>query len=202
MHTPTIFDQTDYAYDSVSFDEYLSDLSSYTDNTSDLRSDNYNDYKSNYESNNEEATCASTNITATSSFLYSLRQEKFSNDFTLKDLLNVIQKILSSLPRDMLDDKGSLSCLPIYSFLFLNEKGSSLYNAYDQDEVENKLVIKINQDDQAPKFSVADDISEVYGLPGIHKCINGQMSLRSVINIDMLKKDMKTADVKNQEVFI
>ena len=74
----------------------------------------------------------------------------------------------------MSNDKGSLDCLPIYSFLFPNEKGSSLYNAYDRDEVEDKLVIKIDQDDRAPKFSVADDISEVYGLPGIHECINGQ----------------------------
>ena len=79
----------------------------------------------------------------------------------------------------MSNDKGSLDCLPIYSFLFPNEKGSSLYNAYDRDEVKDKLVIKIDQDsDRALKFSVADDISEVYGLPGIHECINGQKSLR------------------------
>ncbi|CAI2195416.1 9665_t:CDS:1, partial [Funneliformis geosporum] len=79
----------------------------------------------------------------------------------------------------MSNDKGSLDCLPIYSFLFPNEKGSSLYNAYDRNEVEDKLVIKIDQDDRAPKFSVADDISEVYGLPGIHECINGQKPLRA-----------------------
>ncbi|CAI2187583.1 14165_t:CDS:1, partial [Funneliformis geosporum] len=102
----------------------------------------------------------------------------------------------------MSDEKGSLEDLPIYSFLFPNEKGSSLYNAYDRDEVENKLVIKIDQDDQAPKFSVADDISEVYGLPGIHECINGQKPLRAVIDIDASKEDMETASVKGQEVFI
>ncbi|RGB25504.1 hypothetical protein C1646_771644 [Rhizophagus diaphanus] len=49
---------------------------------------------------------------------------------------------------------------------------SSLYNAYDRDEVRDKLVIKIDQDDRASKFSVADDISEVYSLPKIHECIN------------------------------
>ncbi|CAB4403270.1 unnamed protein product [Rhizophagus irregularis] len=91
----------------------------------------------------------------------------------------------------MSDEKGSLEYLPIYSFLFPNEKGSSLYNAYDRDEVRDKLVIKIDQDDQAPKFSVADDISEVYGLPGIHECINGQKPLRAVIDIDASKEDMK-----------
>src|SRR6266540_88425 len=106
---------------------------------------------------------------------YTLREENFNDKFSLKDLLNAIQRILTSSPRDMSDDKGSLDCLPIYSFLFPNEKGSSLYNAYDQDEVNNKLVIKIDQDaDQALKFSVADNIFEVYGLPGIHECINGQ----------------------------
>ena len=103
----------------------------------------------------------------------------------------------------MSDEKGSLKYLPIYSFFFSNEKGSSLYNAYDWDEVEDKLVIKIDQDgDRAPKFSVADDISEVYSLPEIHECINGQKSLRVVINIDVLQKDMETTGNKVQEVFI
>jgi hypothetical protein len=84
---------------------------------------------------------------------YALRQENFNDKFSPKDLLNAIREILSSSPRDMSDDKGSLDCLPIYSFLFLNEKGFSLYNAYDRSEVENKLVIKIDQDtDHAPNF--------------------------------------------------
>ncbi|CAI2200214.1 4647_t:CDS:1, partial [Funneliformis geosporum] len=99
----------------------------------------------------------------------------------------------------MSDEKGSLEYLPIYSFLFPNEKGSSLYNAYDRDEVEDKLVIKIDQDDRVPKFSVTDDISEVYGLPRIHECINGQKPLRAVIDIDASKEDMETANVKGQE---
>ncbi|CAB5205247.1 unnamed protein product [Rhizophagus irregularis] len=207
MHTSTISDQTDHAgplvyYNNTGPDEYLSDSSSCTDNRSDLGSDDYNDYESNYESDNEEVTRASTIITTTQSFQYSLRQEKFNDKFSPKDLLNTIQGILSSSPRDMSDDKGSLDCLPIYSFLFPNEKGSSLYNAYDRSEVEDKLVIKIDQDgDHAPKFSVADDISEVYGLPGIHECINGQKPLRAVIDIDASQEDMETTGVKAQEVF-
>ncbi|RGB25894.1 hypothetical protein C1646_771127 [Rhizophagus diaphanus] len=190
MHTPTIFDQTDHTgtglalrYDSASPDKYLSDSDSYNDNDSDCRSDDYNNYESNYESDNEEASCASISTTEA-------------------DLLNAIRGILSSPPRDMSNDKGSLDYLPIYSFLFPNEKGSSLYNAYDRSEVEDKLVIKIDQDgDHAPKFSVVDDISEVYGLPGIHECINSQKPLRAVIDIDASQKDMKTTGVKAQEVF-
>src|SRR4051812_46602865 len=208
MHTSTTFNQTDHTgtapalrYDSAGPNEYLSDSDSCTDNRSDLESDDYNDYKSNYESDNEEASCVPTSITTTPSF--SLRQEKFNDNFSSKDLLNNIREIFLSPPRDMSDEKGSLEYIPIYSFLFPNEKGSSLYNAYDRDEVEDKLVIKIDQDcDRAPKFSVADDISEVYGLPGIHECINGQKLLRAVIDIDASKKDMETADVKGQEVFI
>ncbi|CAB4390584.1 unnamed protein product [Rhizophagus irregularis] len=148
-----------------------------------LRSDDYNDYESNYESDNEEATCASTSITKTPSIqllnvqeqktnaTYTLRQEKFNNDFTPKDLLNIIREIFLSPPRDMSDEKGSLDDLPIYSFLFPNEKGSY-------------------------------DISEVYGLPGIHECINGQKPLRAVIDIDASQEDMETTGVKAQEVFI
>ncbi|GBB96096.1 hypothetical protein RclHR1_26800002 [Rhizophagus clarus] len=219
MHTPTISDQTNYAgtltcYDGASPDKYLSDSSSCTDNRSDLGSDDYNDYESNYESDNEEASCTSTSTIKTPlvqppnvneqkiNVAYTLRQEKFNDNFSSKDLLHAIREIFLSLPKDMSDEKGSLEYLPIYSFLFSNEKGFCLYNAYDRDEVENKLVIKIDQDDQAPKLSIADDISEVYGLPGIHKCINGQKSLRAVINIDATQKDMKVNGVKSDSVFI
>src|ERR1051325_147227 len=214
MHTPTTFNQTDHTgtipalrYDDAGPDKYLSDSDSYNDNDSDCRSDDYNNYESNNESDNEKASCASTSTTEAVkerkvNVTYTLRQENFNDKFSPKDLLNAIRGILSSSPRDMLDDKGSLDCLPIFSFLFPNEKGSSLYNAYDRSEVENKLAIKIDQDaDHAPKFSVADDISEVYGLPGIHECINGQKPLRAVIDIDASQEDMEATGVKAQEVF-
>jgi len=113
-----------------------------------LESDNYNNYKSNYESNSEETSCASTSTTRTSLVqshaIYSLRKKNFNNDFTPKDLLDIIRKIFSSPPRGISNDKGSLDYFLIYSFLFSNEKSSSLYNAYDRNEVEDKLVIKID----------------------------------------------------------
>ncbi|CAB4374988.1 unnamed protein product [Rhizophagus irregularis] len=213
MHTPTIFDQTDRSgagplvyYNSAGPDEYLSDSDSYNDNESDCGSDDYNNHESNYESDSEEASRASTSTTRTPLVqphaIYSLRKEKFNDDFSPKDLLDAIREIALSPPRDMSNDKGSLDCLPIYSFLFPNEKGSSLYNAYDRNEVEDKLVIKIDQDDRAPKFSVADDISEVYGLPGIHECINGQKPLRAVIDIDASQENMEANGVKPSSVFI
>ncbi|CAB4389189.1 unnamed protein product [Rhizophagus irregularis] len=211
MHTPTNFDQTDRTrtgpalrYDGAGPDEYVSDSDSYNNNDSDCESDDYNTHGSNYESDSEEAPCTLTSTTKAVkerkvNVAYTLRQENFNDKFSPKDLLNAIQGILSSPPRDMSDDKGSLDCLPIYSFLFPNEKGSSLYNAYNRSEVKDKLVIKIDQDaDHAPKFSVADDISEVYGLPGIHECINGQKPLRAVIYINASKEDMETASIKGR----
>src|SRR3954471_11795350 len=162
MHTQTISNQERRTgpalhYNSAKTNEYLCDSDSYN-NDSDYGSDDYNIYESNYKSDSEEAPRISTSTTVILSFqlpniqeqksnaTYILRQKKFNNDFTPKDLLNSILKILSLSPRDMSNDKGSLDCLPIYSFLFSNEKGSSLYNAYNRNEVNNKLVIKIDQD--------------------------------------------------------
>src|SRR3954468_2849490 len=105
MYTLTNFDQTNCIrtlayYNNAEFNEYLSDSSSCTDNRSDLGSDDYNDYESNYVSDNEEAPCASTSTIKTPlvqppnvkerkiNVAYTLRQEKFNNDFTPKDLLN------------------------------------------------------------------------------------------------------------------
>ncbi|CAB4431797.1 unnamed protein product [Rhizophagus irregularis] len=194
MHTSTISNQTDCTrtlarYDGAGPGEYLSDSNSYNDNDSDCRSDDYNNYESNYESDNEEASCASTSTTEAVkerkvNVTYTLRQKNFNDKFSPKDLLNAIQGILSSSPRDMSDDKGSLDCLPIYSFLFPNEKGSSLYNAYDRSEVENKLVIKIDQDaDHAPNFLLPITF------------------LKAVIDIDASQEDMEATGVKAQEVF-
>ena len=108
MHTPTIFDQSDRTgtaralhYDGACPNEYLSDSNSYSENESDLGSDDYNNYESNYESDNEEAPCASTSITETPlvqpsnterdvNATYTLRQEKFNDKFSPKDLINEI----------------------------------------------------------------------------------------------------------------
>jgi len=69
--------------------------------------------------------------------------------------------------------------------------------------VKNKLVIKIDQNaDQALKFSIADDISEVYGLPEIYECINNQKSLRLMIDINAIQEDMKANRIKSNNIFI
>src|SRR5688572_26715120 len=110
MYTPTISDQTDRIgplarYDGTGSDEYLSDSNGYSDNESDSGSDGYNNYESNYESDNEKAPCASTSTTRTplvqspnvkeqkANVAYTLRQEKFNDNFSSKDLLNAIREI-------------------------------------------------------------------------------------------------------------
>ncbi len=133
---------------------------------------------------------------------YTLRQEKFNNKFSFKDLLNKIQKIALSLFRNMSDIIGSLDYLSIYSFFFLNVKSFSLYNSYNWNEVENKLVIKIDQDDQALKFSITNDVLEVYSLLEIYECINNQKSLKAIININTIYDDMKANRIKFNSIFI
>ena len=86
----------------------------------------------------------------------------------------------------MSDEKRLLKHLLIYLFLFSNKKEFNLYNIYDWNEVEDKLVIKIDQDDRALKFSIADNISKVYSLSKIHKCINSQKLLKIVIDINAI----------------
>src|SRR5439155_5531924 len=103
MHTPTIFNQTNHTGPLACYNganEDLSDSSSCTDNKSELESDDYNDYESNYESDKEEASRDSTSTIQTLlvqspnvkerkiNVVYTLRQKKFNDNFSSKDLLN------------------------------------------------------------------------------------------------------------------
>jgi hypothetical protein len=109
MHITTIFNQTDHSetgsftyYDSVNFNEYLSDSNSYSNNESDCRSNYYNNYESNYKSDNKETPYALisiietplvqlSNIEQNANMLYFLKQEEFNNNnFSFRDLLNAI----------------------------------------------------------------------------------------------------------------
>ncbi|KAF0457849.1 d5-like helicase-primase: PROVISIONAL [Gigaspora margarita] len=111
MHTPTISNQTDCTgtssalarYDSTKTNKYLNNLDSYND--SNCESDIYNNYESNYESDSEEAPSTSISTIETSSvqlpnikerklnMAYTLRQKKFNDKFSSKDLIKEIQKL-------------------------------------------------------------------------------------------------------------
>src|SRR3954453_15281163 len=107
MYTLTNFDQTDRSrtdplvyYNNTSPDKYLSNTDSYNDNDSNCESDDYNNYESNYESDIEKTPCASTSTTRISlvqlpnvkeqkaNMAYTLKREKFNDNFFSKDLLN------------------------------------------------------------------------------------------------------------------
>ena len=83
MYTTSISDQTDRSkviyYDGASPNEYLSNSYSYNNNSSDCGSDDYNNYESNYESDSEEASCASTSTTVTPVFQLPNVQEQKTN---------------------------------------------------------------------------------------------------------------------------
>ncbi|CAG8827933.1 435_t:CDS:2, partial [Cetraspora pellucida] len=72
-----------------------------------------------------------------------------------------------------------------------------------KDELTNRLIIQIDQKNkQAPKFSIIDNISEIYELPGIHECINEQQPLRAMIDIDASKEKIEAENIntKNEEI--
>jgi len=199
-------------------DDYSSDSDVYSDNISESGSENCSNYSSDYESDNETNTIEfpisqppkveelMSNMTYSTkqvSPTYSKRQERFDDKFTQKDVMNKIRKIVSSPTRDMSNNKGSLEDIHLWDYLLPNygaKEGISLLDAYTWGELADKLVIQVEQGEYK-KFSVVDDISEVYGLPGIHECINGQNPLRPVIDIDASKEKMEAENVNTKNVF-
>ncbi|CAG8497789.1 17483_t:CDS:2 [Cetraspora pellucida] len=162
----------------------------FSDNISEYGSENCSDYGSDYESDNETNTIETpvpqppkveeqmfntTYSTEQVSPTYPKRQERFDDKFIQKDVMNKIRKIISSPVRDMSNNKESLEDIHLWDYLLSNygvKEGISLLDAYTREELTNILIIQIDQKDkQAPKFSVIDNISEIYGLPGIHKSL-------------------------------
>ncbi|CAG8810578.1 4371_t:CDS:1, partial [Gigaspora rosea] len=200
-------------------EDYSSDSDKYSDNISECESGSCSDYSSEYESDTETSTIKSsisqppkveeqmfnsTNSTDRVGVIYTQRQEKFDDKFTPKDLLNKIHEIASSPTRDMSDKKGSLKDVYLWDYLLPNngaKEGISLLDAYTREELADKLVIQVEQVEYK-KFSAVDDIFEVYGLPGIHKCINGQRPLRPVIDIDASSEKMRLEKVNTRDIFI
>ncbi|RHZ77972.1 hypothetical protein Glove_168g91 [Diversispora epigaea] len=113
-----------------------------------------------------------------------------------KDLINRIHGIASPPAREMLSIKGSLEDVYLWDYLKPNNEAKGGIK-----ELADKLVIQVEQGEYK-KFSVVDDISEVYCLPGIHECIDGQKPLRPVIDIDASSEKMGLEKVNARDVFI
>ncbi|CAG8471684.1 3442_t:CDS:2 [Scutellospora calospora] len=200
-------------YGSWETDDYSSNSDVYSDNISESGSENCSDYNSDYKSDNETNTIESpisqppkveelmsntTYSTKQVSPTYFKRQERFDDKFIQKDLLNKICEIASSPTRDISNNKGSLEDIYLWDYLLPNygaKEGISLLDTYKREELADKLVIQVEQS-KYKKFSVINDISEVYRVPGIHECINGQRALRPVIDIDAPLGDMEAEKKK------
>ncbi|RHZ54573.1 hypothetical protein Glove_426g16 [Diversispora epigaea] len=207
--TPTLYNElpeVGYAGKESAYrdsNDYSSNSDKYSDNISECESENCSDYGSDYESDTETnqvgPRCPSYPATT-----FTKRQEKFDNKFTQKDLLNKIHEIASSLAINMSNNKGSLEDVYLWDYLLPNngaKRGISLYDAYTREELADKLVIQVEQGEYK-KYSVIDEISEVYGLFGIHESIDGQRPLRPVIDIDASSEKMEAENVNARDVFI
>ncbi|CAG8481769.1 3609_t:CDS:2 [Cetraspora pellucida] len=183
-------------YGGREINDYSSNSDVYSNNISESGSENCSDYSSDYESDTETSTIKpqifqpskveeqvsnTTSSTEQASPTYTKRQERFDDKFTKKDVMNKICKIVSSLARDMSNNKGSLEDIHLWNYLLSN------YRAKE----------KIT-----PKFSIIDNISEIYGLSRIHECINRQWLLRAVIDINASKEkiEAKNINTKNEEI--
>ncbi|RIA97817.1 hypothetical protein C1645_732092 [Glomus cerebriforme] len=67
-----------------------------------------------------------------------------------------------------------------FQYLSNNKNDISLLEAYHSEEIYSKYIIQV----AGKGFTVVDHPSEVYGFSDIHECIDGNLPLRLVLNID------------------
>src|SRR6266498_738973 len=67
-----------------------------------------------------------------------------------------------------------------FQYLSNNKNDISLLGAYHPDEIYSKYIIWV----AGKGFTVVDHPSEVYGFPNTHECIDGNLPLRLVLDID------------------
>jgi hypothetical protein len=67
-----------------------------------------------------------------------------------------------------------------FQYLSNNKNKISLLGAYHPEKIFDKYIVQM----VGKGFTIIDHPSEVYGLPNIHECIDGNLPLRLVLNID------------------
>ena len=67
-----------------------------------------------------------------------------------------------------------------FQYLSNNKNDISLLGAYHPEEIYSKYIILV----AGKGFTVVDYPSEVYGFPDTHECIDGNLPLRLVLDID------------------
>ena len=61
-----------------------------------------------------------------------------------------------------------------------NGEGVALLEAYHSEEIYSKYIIQVS----GKGFTLVNYPSEIYGIPDAHKCIDGNLPLRLVLDID------------------
>jgi hypothetical protein len=71
-----------------------------------------------------------------------------------------------------------------FQYLSNNKNDISLLGAYHSEEIFDKYIVRVS----GKGFTVVNHLSEVYGLPDAYECIDGNLSLRLVLDIALVKK--------------
>src|SRR6266498_5000439 len=67
-----------------------------------------------------------------------------------------------------------------FQYLSNNKNDISLLDAYHPEEIYLKYIIRV----AGKGFTIVDHPSEVYGFPNTHECIDGNLSLHLILDID------------------
>jgi hypothetical protein len=67
-----------------------------------------------------------------------------------------------------------------FQYLFNNKNAVALLDTYHPKEIFDKYIVRVSE----KSFTVVNHPSKVYGLPDTHKCIDGNLLLRLVLDID------------------
>ena len=79
-----------------------------------------------------------------------------------------------------------------FQYLSNNKNDISLLGAYHPEEIYSKYIIRV----AGKGFTVVDHLAEVYGFSNTHECIDGNLPLRLVLDIDARQKP----DLMNPEL--
>src|SRR6266496_6081387 len=74
--------------------------------------------------------------------------------------------------------------LTYFQYLSNSKDDVALLDTYHPEEIFDKYIVQVS----GKGFTVVDHPSEVYGLPNIHECIDGNLPLRLVLDIDTRQK--------------
>src|SRR6266496_1757002 len=83
-----------------------------------------------------------------------------------------------------LDFEPGYNDLTYFQYLSNSKDDVALLDTYHPEEIFDKYIVRVS----GKGFTVVNHPSEVYGLPNTHKCIDGNLPLRLVLDIDARQK--------------